>query len=132
MSKRRNTTIATVSSILLLAFSAIPSFASATPNMVTKEQLTIKIPPAAGTVWGTVSLKPAQKGGKCAKATCKYKVAKGTKLTLKETAKNSSTWPFCDWKVNGKKKGTTATLHVKIPAKSTVVSALYTLPGQCK
>jgi len=131
MSTTRIAPLAVLSAVVLLLFAAMP-VSAASHSKVTKEQLTVKISNTGSTVWGTVALSPAQTGGKCKKSTCKYKVAKGTALTLTETPTSASSWPFCGWKVNGKKKGNATTLNVTIPSKSTVVAAVYTLPGQCK
>ena len=128
--RRRSAGFAAIAASLLMALTVAPSLA-AQHGRVVKEQLTVKITNTGGTVWGTVSISPAQTGGKCKKSKCLYKVAKGTHLKFSESATDASAWPFCHWRVNGKVKGSSTSISLTMPSKSAVVSAIYVLPGQC-
>jgi hypothetical protein len=111
---------------LMSVFVALPSHSVANAA-TTKEKLTVKITDT-GTVWGKVTITPGSKT--CSAATCHYSFKQNTKMTLKETPTNRTTWPFCHWVQNGKARTSAKTFHFKL-TKAMTVTALYTVPGNC-
>lgn len=124
MSRFHRAVFSVLAVAVLVVATAATSFAapSHSKSQATKLQLTIHITKASGIVWGKVTNNVNSKV--CSKTTCTYKIAKGKKVKLTETPKDSTTWPFKDWKLNGKKKGSSATLSFKM-SKAETAKAIY-------
>jgi len=122
----RATALSTAALLTLLASPAV----AAKPHTA-MERLTVSITKTGSTVWGRVSVSYRSGGKKitktCSAASCSYSVAKGTKVTLKETPHNAKTWPFSKWTVSGAGKMSSmkaANTSVTISGKATV-TAVY-------
>ena len=125
----RRLMLLTLALSLSLGLMAAP--VSASHTKASMDKLTVKITDT-GTLWGhvTVSWKA---GGKtvsktCAKATCKWSLAAGSKLTFKEKPTDSTTWPFKDWTIQkkGKKSKTVMGTSAKLTLGGTyTVTSVY-------
>jgi hypothetical protein len=74
-----------------------------------KDKIVVKITTTSGTTWGHVTAHWKEngkmvKGMACKTAKCTYHVPHMTKITLKETPVDNSTWPFAHWSIKGGSK----------------------------
>lgn len=89
--------------------------------------LSVDVTQAAGTVWGTVTVKDGGKSYTVSSASQKIPLACGSEATLTQSPVDAATWPFAGWKSNGQtSKSGAFTLKVQGSAK---VAAVYVLAG---
>jgi hypothetical protein len=94
--------------------------------------------PTSPTIWGSVKVTYKSGGhvhtvGTCPKAGCTFHPPTKMKLSLVETPRNSTTWPFKNWKVKtgtSTKTYTSKTISLSIMGAKATVTATYHLPGQ--
>jgi predicted lipoprotein with Yx(FWY)xxD motif len=99
--------------------------------------LTIRVTTTGSTVWGKVSVRYTVAGHRfrraCSSSACGFAVPSGATVHLTQTATNSATWPFKEWKVAlvGSHRAQllmSTTVALKLP-EGGKITAVYVLHG---